>query len=193
LQDTDPNQLLFLHEVKSLYVGVTRVKRNLLFYESTESMEARIFHCLLVSARERGILTEDVDFTEDGSEMREALLVMLKSADAVKKYLSGFSIQGDFRTREEEAKVAEASGDFDEAAKLFFQNGDPHSSWVWATATICIGTWAQRCHICTGTGWNSRPRIATPIVSDGSTTCTTCNAGTCAHRMCTRTRVRAHA
>lgn len=100
------------------------MKRNLIFYESTESMEARIFQCLLVNARERGILTDDVDVTEDGSDVREALLVVLKSSDSVKKYLSGFSIQGDFQTREGEAKAAEASGDFEEAAKLFFQNGN---------------------------------------------------------------------
>ena len=62
-------------QVKSLYVGVTCVKRNLIFYESPESMEARIFQWVLVNARERGILTDDVDVTEDGSDVREAHLV----------------------------------------------------------------------------------------------------------------------
>jgi hypothetical protein len=137
LQDIDPDRLLFLHEVKSLYVGVTRVKRNLIFFESTESMEARIFQCLLVNARERGIFTEDV--FDDGSHRREALLVVLKSSQAVKKYLSGFSIQGDSRTREEEAKEAEASGNFDEAAKLFFQNGNLFDSALCTHKALLMG------------------------------------------------------
>ena len=112
--DEDPDQLVFLQEIKTLYVAITRCKRNLIFYESRQSMEASMFVLWLVNATERGLMRKYSD---------ESLLLVVQTPLDIAEHLDGLCIRGDHHTRDKKALSLQQDGKFDEAEALYRMNG----------------------------------------------------------------------